>query len=437
MPPVPWATPSKKTGILAKIHAQTHNPPPRNHVMNPSPHPAPDFLRSARHPAPQVIPLLALLALAATSQGQQEHLVAIRENQPRVVLNHLVYEDSTAVSATVTFFDSADVKDAAPALIFATASSGDVEPVDLKPTSNPRVFITAKELIIRDSASSVTHGNQSIELAPGEIFSALLAYKLSSRTGGKVAFVEGRDKPVNSPQDLPKAGSAWLLVKVSGDPAKIPQLPQLRALTGASQTLSSSNETTLALVATAMELWAEGFQVGLEPRMQLHGNLHWPEHVRDGARLDSYGSVNPNNANVLQDENFGIRQSWAFLAMFDYDRARIPVGVIDSGFAPNPDFRTGDPLYSERNLSNATIRRAAPSVKCCRRPGVFPGNTPYGLTLNHPSAPSSIGSASENAFATAVSRPSFATHSRLPGNPASRRLTSCHLRTTSSRVPNT
>ncbi|YCM46446.1 S8/S53 family peptidase [Verrucomicrobiaceae bacterium 227] len=178
-----------------------------------------------------------------------------------------------------------------------------------------------------------------------------------ARTQGTVSGFEGHPGgPITPQTKLPEAGKAWFVVSMTGDPAKISRLPQLRALVGEQSTLSVSNPETLALVASAMELWSEGFLVGLNPRMQLHGSLYGPEHESGSGRADSFGLISGEGPNSLplRDERHGLRQSWAFLKMFDFDERAIPVGVIDSGFAANPDFKTGHPLYSERNLSNDT-----------------------------------------------------------------------------------
>ena len=178
-----------------------------------------------------------------------------------------------------------------------------------------------------------------------------------ARTNGFISGFEGhRGGPVQPDTKLPKAGEAWFTISMEGDPSRIPMLPQLRALVGEENTLSVSNPETLALIASAMELWSEGFLVGLNPRMQMHGSLSSLEHLRESGRADSYGLTgnDGNNSPPIQNEVHGMRQSWAFLEMFDFADQAIPVGVIDSGFAPNRDFKTDHPLYSERNLSNNT-----------------------------------------------------------------------------------
>ena len=182
------------------------------------------------------------------------------------------------------------------------------------------------------------------------------------RTGAKVLGYQGSME--SEPKQLPDAGSAWLRVQLAPDAAKIADLPMLRALFGDDSTLTASNPETMALVAEAMELVAEGFAVGLNPRLQLHGRLFSPEgdweHLDDGGRvtsveqIDAYGNFGNQNPKNVWDPIYGVRRSWAEIAMHDFDENAVPVGVIDSGFAPNPDFRTGHPLYAERNLSNGT-----------------------------------------------------------------------------------
>lgn len=183
-----------------------------------------------------------------------------------------------------------------------------------------------------------------------------------ARTGAVVLGYQGSTEP--NPQQLPKAGDAWLRMQVTGDPAKIAQLPALRRLFDSNEKLSVSNEATLALVATATELWCEGFAVGLNPRLQLHTQLYSPEgdwEILDDAdmvigreRIDAYGNIGDRNPTNINDGVYGIREMWAKISMFDFDENPVPVGIIDSGFAPNPDFKTSHPLYAERNLSNNT-----------------------------------------------------------------------------------
>lgn len=174
-----------------------------------------------------------------------------------------------------------------------------------------------------------------------------------ARTKGVISGFQGHPGGEIAPNTkLPKAGEAWFTISMAGDPDAIPKLPQLRALVGEERTLSVSNQETLALIASAMDLWSEGFLVGLNPRMQWHGDLTAPEHSYITERADSYAGFSAENPLTITNPRHGVRQSWAFLEMFDFAEASIPVGVIDTGFAANPDTKTDHPLYLEHNLSN-------------------------------------------------------------------------------------
>lgn len=392
---------------------------------------------------------LILAALLSHAAALDEETLAIRDNAPRVLLDKLVYDSGESATATVIFQDTKDVSNSALALVFSSESSGDIEVLTLDPTGNPLIYVTDGSVKIETLAGSASQANGALELTPGEIFTAFLAYKLSDRTqqagqdalaadwgmllndnpgGGKVAvqtdavltedelnppaglppigtlFIEGSPGPVQvasrhflfhpgsqdqldgliqrtgakiggvlgqpgePPKQIDVTESLWLLMTLEPDPSKIAQLPQLRELTGQSDVLTASNDETLAMFATLMELWCEGYQVGLDARLQLHGNLYSPEGLgtysvgegdarRDvSERIDAYGNFGSRDFNPLNVRRpiFGVRESWALIAMFDFDENAIPVGVIDSGFAPNPDYKTSHPLYAERNLSNNT-----------------------------------------------------------------------------------
>ena len=52
---------------------------------------------------------------------------------------------------------------------------------------------------------------------------------------------------------------------------------------------------------------------------------------------------------AMRDELFGVRKMWSFMSMFDFDKNLVPVGFLDVGFAPNPDFR-GFPNIDEMDV---------------------------------------------------------------------------------------
>jgi hypothetical protein len=139
----------------------------------------------------------------------------------------------------------------------------------------------------------------------------------------------------------------WLLCRLSDDPAataaraeRIKNLPQLLALCGIAGTLHASNERTLATLATGLELWLEGYNCAINPRLQFHGDLSAPEgtftaHPAVGSFNDSMLSPSHHYDDPLQE----LRRTFAEAAMQDSDANLVRTAFLDLGFAPNPDFR--------------------------------------------------------------------------------------------------
>ncbi|MDP0492425.1 MAG: S8 family serine peptidase [Verrucomicrobiota bacterium JB023] len=383
--------------------------------------------------------MASCLALSA----QDDEIEEIRSEMPRVTLNQVVYEKGETISVQMRLREASQANDVRPAVVLASEQSGDVELIELKESLEPLVYYGVGSVTIGEVDGDLAKADGVLSLAPGEVFSAMVSYRIKkgAQSGGSdslaadwgmrndanasaevsvvenavlsadeldlpegsrpfgTLFLEGEPGPVQvasnellflpnseqqyeqfvertgavvlgflgsmeeKPEQLPKAGTAWLRMQMAGDPAKIAELPALRTLFGKEDKLRASNEETLALVATATELWCEGYAVGLNPRLMMHERLQSPEgeidHYEDGvltytSRIDAYGNFGDENPENISDPFYGIRRMWALLSMFDYDQNSIPVGVIDSGFAPNRDFKTGHPLYGERNLSNGT-----------------------------------------------------------------------------------
>lgn len=157
--------------------------------------------------------------------------------------------------------------------------------------------------------------------------------------------------------DQKKEGS--YLVRVSTDKAEVEHLPQLRALSGEKGALYGSSLEVLRIFALAMQYRLHGWQVGVNPRLQF---MNAPS-TRDGAPfVFPNGAAAPiidgmarnatslsgplpcaldssSNACAFALDLFGVREAWAYLALWDRDNSRIPVAVLDQGFAPNFDFR--------------------------------------------------------------------------------------------------
>lgn len=101
--------------------------------------------------------------------------------------------------------------------------------------------------------------------------------------------------------------------------------------------LQSSGDATLA---TGLELWLEGYNCAVNPRLQFHGDLSAPEstftaHPAVGSFNDSMLSPNEHYDDPLKE----LRRTFAEAAMQDSDANIVRTGFLDIGFAPNPDFR--------------------------------------------------------------------------------------------------
>jgi hypothetical protein len=387
--------------------------------------------------------LCALLPVSVYSQTAPVDPGPIREEMPIVQLDKLIYQSGDSAFPFLLLRTPDQVSDVTLVAILASESTGDVELVEFEATNTPQLYIP-KGFIgmpVEEAAGSITPGDGVFEVAPGEVFTALVSYdtdpkgenpgqtffsgdwailedlnaglgqvdvmpgmaltqdELNPKPGGKpmgTLFIDGEVGPVQvasdeliylpnsqseldsflsqtngevvgfqgsiepfkgGQQQLPDAGTAWLRIKVTPDPTTIDQLPALRTLLGDTETLVASNEDTLALFAMAMQYWMEGYRVGLNPRMQLQGDIFWGEGTDDGRRINAFGRLGSGfdlADDPTRNEAFGVRNSWAYIEMVDRNTNNIPVAVIDSGFAPNPDFKTSNSLYRETNLSNGT-----------------------------------------------------------------------------------
>ncbi len=127
--------------------------------------------------------------------------------------------------------------------------------------------------------------------------------------------------------------------------ARVRYLPQLLAFTGKTGTLRASNTRVVGLFATGLELYLEGFNCAVNPRILTDGQLTAPE----GRRFSPYFAGFPTPPDPFDamtspldhfdDPRQNLRDLWAEAAMQDSDAETIHMAFIDSSFAPNPDFR--------------------------------------------------------------------------------------------------
>ncbi|HEX8335688.1 MAG TPA: S8 family serine peptidase, partial [Pyrinomonadaceae bacterium] len=141
------------------------------------------------------------------------------------------------------------------------------------------------------------------------------------------------------------------LVRVNTARADTSHLSQLRALFGEKETLLASSPEALRIVALATQYRLEGFVVAVNPRLQFMSS---PSTRDSGAPvIDAIGSS--GSPRVFADDRFGVRRAWAYTALWDADTRRIPVAILDMGFAPNWDFRGFPSSIFQCNLEDRNL----------------------------------------------------------------------------------
>jgi hypothetical protein len=118
------------------------------------------------------------------------------------------------------------------------------------------------------------------------------------------------------------------LVRVD-PPAVTPEhVATLRTAMGQSAPLHADSGDMLNLLAMTWALRLQGYAVAVNPRLEATSTPGpSPSEAANLTRIMSYAP--PLNVPGM----------WAFLAVWDADERRIPLGVLDAGFAPNRDYR--------------------------------------------------------------------------------------------------
>ncbi|MDA0813961.1 MAG: carboxypeptidase regulatory-like domain-containing protein, partial [Verrucomicrobia bacterium] len=183
-----------------------------------------------------------------------------------------------------------------------------------------------------------------------------------TRANGKVSMeVEGED------------GTTTYLVQVTPSADDLACLRQLRSLFDDKDKLYASNDGALETYSMALKYRLEGFIVGVNPRLQFMA-------VPSPGEPSVGGAVSRSMAN---DGPLNVPQVWAFLALWDRDRARIPMGVLDMGFAPNPDFRRRlDGTFIECDMEGRSASDIIGGFRCA--PGIAQGPPTVGASFFGP-----------------------------------------------------
>ena len=229
-----------------------------------------------------------------------------------------------------------------------------------KPTSRPSEAV----LLVR--------GGLPIEVAPDQ----LILYPVNERqlqrfldaTGGRVLATSSQQSSP-SKKFLPS-----YLIRVDLSRIDARYLTQLRALLGLHADLYGSSENALKLVALAVQSVAHGYLVSLNVRLQPADVPNFPKED-----LNESQTTMPAGTDRAEEHNvFKMLHVWSFMALWDFDERRIPVGIIDQGFAPNEDFRGYPNQIHECDVQTGFL--SSPSFGDCG-PGKATGVPTVGSSL--------------------------------------------------------
>jgi hypothetical protein len=196
----------------------------------------------------------------------------------------------------------------------------------LNSTQKPKSASSEAVLLVR--------GGLPIEVAPDQ----LILYAVNERqlqrfldsTGGKVL--------ATAPQ-VSKQGKKYLpsyLIRVDLSRIDARYLSQLRGLVGLHADLYGSSENALKLVALVVQSLVHGYLVSLNARLQPADVPNFPKESLTQSQTNFPPSPVPVAADrAEQNSEFKMLHVWSFMALWDFDERRIPVGIIDQGFAPN------------------------------------------------------------------------------------------------------
>ncbi len=162
-------------------------------------------------------------------------------------------------------------------------------------------------------------------------------------TGGTILAQSPIDpEDADEDQDGVAEVGMGLAFLVGLDPAQAndADLPVLRRLFQETEPLMASNAEALDIYSLALALQAEGFKVGVNPRLQFAGA---PAQSDPFGVLKSMENSGPEDDCLPNDSTnpcvLNVPSLWAHQALLDADDARVNVGVLDMGFATNDDFR--------------------------------------------------------------------------------------------------
>jgi subtilisin family serine protease len=136
---------------------------------------------------------------------------------------------------------------------------------------------------------------------------------------------------------------AAYLVQAGCRRVDVEDVPQLRSRFGETGMLLGSSEDVLCTYGMALYYQMRGYVTGVNPRLQFQA----APIVTEEPHLSRNMKDVPPYLNVPR--------LWAYLSLWDVDRARINLAILDMGFAPNPDFRIPAEGMVECDLEGSSI----------------------------------------------------------------------------------
>jgi len=120
--------------------------------------------------------------------------------------------------------------------------------------------------------------------------------------------------------------------------AELGDLEILRDMYGEEDDLVGSSREALGIYFFVLTMRAEGFAVSVNPRLD-YADVPAPT-VTEQNEINNTMDPQPSGCNLSEAECVtDVSAVWAYNALWDFDQARIPVAVLDMGFATNADFR--------------------------------------------------------------------------------------------------
>lgn len=146
--------------------------------------------------------------------------------------------------------------------------------------------------------------------------------RFMEETGGRLL------RSLDVPAGPDRPAQTYHLVQVDPPPAAPERVATLRDGLGQASPLMAGSPAILDLLAMTWRLRLQGYPVSVNPRLQ-SASVPGPSTLEMGNL----------RRNMAQAPPLNVPQMWGFLAVWNADEQRIPLGVLDAGFAPNHDYR--------------------------------------------------------------------------------------------------